>query len=239
MKGFGITPHTSKNIERILFGDVLLDFLTEYQVELKNIRKVDVHFELEEKETGDLLIECCPIERFVPVYKSIIINMRFGAIIVVFLRKFAFKIEGSNESLRLILIGRVFRPTFTISKKIINFGQLSYGVNYSGIFEVENKSKITFDCIFHFQIDGSFDKRKFKLTSLSSTIPLLGKQKFTVNFIPAELKQYNLSSIMEVLHFPEGLITIPITAKTICPVLQISSPEINLGDIFIGLKNLF
>ena len=236
LQGSGLPPDARFDIDAINIGHVALESIMEYRVCLSNVGKVAVDFTIEKKKESDLIFEFSPESGHIPIDHKLVIDVKFIANAVgPFNEVFTFLIKGATKfHPTLTLYGRVIGPTFSISRKSINFGTLSYGFLYPQEFEIENRSPIPFDFNLRLNQDGSFARREFIITPTNGTIGKYMKQVVRLEFIPISIKRYDLELHLDIAKFGPSLAVIPLSAVCICPVLKINTPEIDMGNLFIG-----
>lgn len=236
--GTGLAPEAVFSISSVNIGHVALDTIMEYQIFFENIGQVGVDFKLVPKDTGNVIFEFFPSSGHAEIGEKLPINVKFIANEVgAFSETFTFNIRGkSNNHPKVSFFGSVIGPSYYVSKKIIDFGEVSFGFIYGETFEIVNKSNIPFDYELSLSYDGSYSRREFSVSPQTGTIDKFGKQLVKIEFIPVSSNIYKLSLYLNIARCGEHLVTIPISATCICPPVIVVEPVLNLGNLFIGYK---
>ena len=238
LRGTGLPPDASFNVDSINIGHVTLDSILNYKVVLRNSGQVGVDFELEEKDRSPQIFSFSPTKGHINIGEEIEVAISFIANSVgSFSEEFKFLIKGATQNHPILtLYGRVIGPTFVVNTKNIVFGTVSYGFLYSQSFEIENKSEIPFEYNIELAHDGSFARREFSVTPFAGLIGKFAKQVIRVDFIPTTVQEYKVFMYLNVAKFGQKLYKIPISATCICPDISLVSNVVDLGSIFIGYK---
>ena len=236
LKGSGLPPEALFSVQCINVGHIALESIFEYEVELRNTGETLVDFELVKKETPGLIFEFQPESGILAVGQAIKMHIKFVANSVGnFNESFTFQVKGSNEkNTTITLYGKVIGPSFSINVKELDYGTVSYGFMYSKTIEIENKSEIPFDYTLRLSLDGSYSRREFSIKPNHGTLEKFEKKQVDIEFIPLSLQDYRLFLYFDISKYAERLIEIPISAKCICPTIQLEKNNIDLGNVFIG-----
>lgn len=236
LQGLGLAPDAQFSVPSINIGHVFLESILEYEVVLENVGKANVEYYLEKKSTPGLIFEFTPSEGMLPVNQKTTVHIKFIANHVgSFNETFTYQIKGAvNGSPTISFYGKVIGPTFSINTKSLDYGIVSYGFMYSKTIEIENKSEIPFDYALRLSQDSSFSRREFAIKPSTGTIDKFGKQQVVIEFIPVSIQNYQLELYFDISKYGEVLAAIPITAKCICPEIELESTNLDLGSIFIG-----
>jgi len=238
LHGMGLAPEAHFTITSINVGHISLETILEYQVVLENVGQVGVDFSLQPKKLEGLIVEFTPEKGHIPIGNSQKINIKFIANIVgSFSEIFQFNVRGCTHGHPTItLYGRVIGPTFAISAKSLVFGDVSYGFLYEKVFEIENKSDIPFDYAISLSHDTSYSRREFSVVPSSGTVNKFVKQQIKIEFIPVSVQEYHLELYIDIPKFGSHIVTIPISAQCILPIVSVMNTKIDLGSLYIGYE---
>lgn len=238
LKGGGLAPEAKFSAQSISVGHVAVESVFEYQVMFINTGKAVVEFEMEPRTVPGLIFEFSPTTGTIPVGGSIPMNIRFVANSVCsFTETFVFQVKGSTICRpSLLFYGKIIGPSYALSVKSIDFGVCSFGFMYKKTVEIENRSEIPFDYTFRLEYDGSFARREFAFRPCKGTLQKFEKHEVTVEFIPVSVQDYDVKMCLDIAKYGESLTVIPITAKCVCPEVNIKSTDLNLGDVYIGYE---
>lgn len=240
LRGVGIPPKASLSAEMINCGHVALDMSYEYQIYLKNSGEIPLSFQIKNDRERDLNYSFTPQSGIVNPDENLPITIRVEATKVgQFYEKFEVNIdECPINALQFIISGRVIGPSFEINPKRINFGTVSYGFVYTQMFDIKNTSDIPLDFSIAVPQDPTFDKRVFSVFPDFGTVQPQNKMTVKLEFLPNILKDYNAEMVISNPKYEHPLVTIPITGTCICPNIIVSTPDVNIGDFYIGHRGI-
>ena len=241
-QGEGLAPLASFNVQQINLGHISLEGIYEYKIILRNTGLIPFDFQLIEKTLSFPIINFSPTKGKLNAGESIPIHFILQANHVgQFNETFLYKISDLNDQLcpTITVFGRVIGPTFNLSKHSLDFGTVSYGFLYSDEIEIENTSEIPFDYCFRLSNDTTFSLRELKIIPETGTVSKHSKKTVKFEFIPTSIQNYAVNLNLCSDKFSEQLMTIPMTAKCICPDVSIVNPKANLGQLFLNYKYHF
>jgi len=237
-QGAGLPAQASFNIDTIHAGHIELHSIMEYQVQLVNTGLVDVDFSFLPYVNEFIDINFFPSAGNIDAGANSPIIIKFKAIKVgQFHELFKCTINGNSQDMPSLSIqGKVVGPSYKVSKKSLNFGDVGYGFKEMQMFEIINTSTIPLDFFARMVIDGSFEKREFLISPNNGTIPKHSKQMIRVEFIPIDVRQYSANISINALYCENVETTVSINATCICPPVFISNNILDFGQVFIGQK---
>ena len=162
--GKGLPPLAHFVTDCIQIGHVGLDSVLDYEVEFANYGSVGVDFELQQKPQNGFIFEFEPSKGHLNVDERLKIHVRFIASSVgPFNEIFTFHIAGALTTHPTITFsGKVIGPSFQITPRVLNFGNVGFGFLYSKKITIENKSEIPFDFQFHLKAGQSQERREYQ-----------------------------------------------------------------------------
>ncbi|EAX95386.1 hypothetical protein TVAG_449190 [Trichomonas vaginalis G3] len=228
-------PDAQFDVSSINTGHIALDNSYDYQVILKNTGETDVEFSLIEEETS-LKFEFTPKAGRISVGMAMPIQIRLYALKVgQFNETFRFKISGAGYNTPSLAInGRVMGPSFQCDTKLINFKTVSYGFTYKQTIRVTNVSDIPLDYNVQILQSANTNIREFNVYPEIATIRSKSHQDITVEFIPVNIQDYNTTLVMTNPKYSTPLLSIPIQATCLYPRLLLETPDLDIGNVFIG-----
>ena len=237
LTGIGLPPFAYFIPEIIAVGNLDLDSVNEYEIVLKNEGNVPVDFELENKKTVCQYM-FTPRAGTIPINQSMFINVKFiGTTVGAFSDTFVFHVKGATYvHPKINFNGKVVSPPYNIFPRRIDFGPVGYGFLYTSKITIENKSQITFDYKLRVGNAGSFERREFQIIPASGTISKDCKQEVEIEFIPFTIQKYNVPIILDIVHYQDNLVQIPITASCTPPKVTVLPETLDFEEIFIGYQ---
>ncbi|KAI5499651.1 axonemal central apparatus assembly, partial [Trichomonas vaginalis G3] len=234
--GQGLPPVATFLTDCIQVGHVGLDSVLDYRVELANAGQVDIDFELEPKDTNDLVFQFNPSKGHLRQGEKLPVEVRFIASNVgAFNETFVYKVKGATKSHPTITFtGKVIGPSFQITPRVVNFGNVGLGFLCSQKVTLENKSEIPFDYTFDIKTDGSHELREFLIKPSRGHIDKFSSIDITIELIPNSVRNYNLSLQFGIDRFQKTILSIPVIANCVCPELTLSTTNLDFGNVFIG-----
>lgn len=236
--GQGLPPVATFLTDCIQVGHVGLDSVLDYRVELANAGQVDIDFELEPKETNDLIFQFNPSKGHLKQGGIMPIEIRFIATSVgAFNETFIYKVKGATKSHpQITFTGKVVGPSFQITPRVVNFGNVGLGFLVSQKVTLENKSEIPFDYTFEVKTDGNHELREFLIKPSRGHIDKFSSIDINIELIPNKVRNYNLALQFGIDRFQKTILSIPIVANCVCPDLTLSTTNLDFGNVYIGYE---
>lgn len=237
MTGNGLPPDVSFDVSQINVGHVFLRRNYEYRINIRNHGLVRARFSINRLES-QIGVDFSPREGVLEVGESKPVMVLFSASKVgQFRENFDFETEFQGIKglpATLTICGKVLGPSFTVSRRILDFGVVGFGFLYSQEFEVSNVSEIPFDFYFRFVASQKFETRELSVVPDEGTLEANSTMTVRVDFIPITVQDYNVQMLMESTSIDGPLATINVRASCICPVIRMVTDVIDLGRIYIG-----
>lgn len=235
ISGKCLAPDAAFDVSSINTGHIALDNSYDYQVTLKNMGNTDVEFSLIEEETS-LKFDFYHKAGKISVGMAMPIQFRLYALKVgQFNETFRFRIAGAEFNTPSFAVnGRIVGPSFQCDTKLINFKSVSYGFTYKQTVRVTNVSDIPLDYRVQVLQNSNIQIREFTVYPEVATIRSKSHQDITVEFIPVSIQDYATSLVMTNPKYSAPLLTIPIQATCMYPKLSLETPDLDIGNVFIG-----
>ena len=200
LQGSGIGPRIVLSYNVIDIGEVFINSISEYDIELENQGEIQAFFEL--VPTGTLFgskFKFEPQQGSLGIGQKESIKVSFSSdVLGEFNEEFGFALAGTPKPLALTVRGKVIGPTFHLDETMLDFKRVSVAFLNSRTFNLFNTADIPFR--FHMRVpgDGTLVKREFEVIPATGTILPHGKQKIQVDLIPLTPRNYNLQLVMDI-----------------------------------------
>ncbi|XP_035827636.1 hydrocephalus-inducing protein [Aplysia californica] len=168
---------------------------------------------------------------------------------------FCFQVDGQPQQCKIQFTGRVVGPTFNFDVAKLKFGTVPFGFLSSQVCHLVNTSLVPM--VFHLRVPGDgmnksvccthdiektpmeqgpvpmHDPREFEIIPSEGVIPPQSEIKVTVNLVPNTVKKYEAALVVDVERVGEEIMTLPISAKSMVPVISNLTPVLNYGRCFL------
>lgn len=176
-----------------------------------------------------------------------------------FSEEFNFQVDGSPEKQKVTFKGSVIGPTFQFDVPKLKFGMVSYGFKHTQTCTLMNTSLVPMS--FHLRVpaDGHLpaicattdleldapitlptprhgitaSAREFDILPSTGTIPPQSEMKVTVTLTSNQTRKYEQVLVVDVDHVGEEILSLPITAKCIVPLVTVLTPMLDYGRCFM------
>ncbi|KAJ1558923.1 hypothetical protein HK096_003058, partial [Nowakowskiella sp. JEL0078] len=149
-----------------------------------------------------------------------------------FLEEFNWNLEGAQEPLLMICKGKVVGPTFNLSTSQINFGLQSYQFTSLQTVSISNTSSIPMWIKLRIPQDSEIEE--FSVIPECGYIPPNHCQWLSISFNPTKIKKYETYLAVDIDGVGDDIVNLPITAQSIIPEIQLSTPHLDYGDCFLA-----
>ena len=236
LQGLGIGARIQLSYTVIDVGEVFINSVSEYDVELDNQGEIAAQYELIPSDTlfgSKFKFE--PSAGMLEVGQKQTIKVSFSSdVLGDFNEDFGWQLQGTPQPLTLTMRGKVIGPTFHLDEEMLDFQRVSVAFVNSRAFNLFNTSDIPFR--FHMRVpgDGAGVKKEFAVTPSTGTILPHGKQRVQIDLIAYATRQYNdLSVVMDIESVGEQMAVVRIKGEAIVPEVTVSSHELDFGECFL------
>ena len=235
MAGQGIGPHAMLSFDVLDVGDVFINDEQHYKVSI--INKGDIHarwhFESSLTKFGNKF-SFSPTEGHLAPGDSQVLDITFESdILGEFSENFRFALQGNEDMLVCQIKGHVVGPTFHFDCSNIDFGIVSYDYLHESKMRLVNSSKIAMVFNLHVPQDGTYLKKEFNVEPCEGTLQPGQHMDILLEFIPASVKVYDYSLVVDVLGVGDVLLSIPISAECVVAPVVLEEREVDFGQCFI------
>ena len=125
-------------------------------------------------------------------------------------------------------------PTFRFDFDKLNFGIVSFGFLTSKTLTLTNTAEVPFSYSLRIPGDGRFLQKEFDIIPSSGTLLPGCSQRIQVDFIPINVKVYDLCLMVDLDNVGENLDSVPIQARSGVPTVHFEPAEtLDFGEIFV------
>ena len=250
MRGLGQGPSVIFSYDVLDLGDVYINTLHQYEVQVHNRGEIDAPFRLQQSSTMSGFaqhFEFEPTEGTLAVGESAAVRVKLlSNTMGSFDEVFPWTIQGSAEELTLQFRGRVTGPEFEMSPEQLEFGIVSYSFRYTKEFVLSNVCEIPFDYTLRIPLDGKApddsqpqpddgqQPMEFQILPSSGRIMPGEDVKVTVEMCSETVMQYTgYEVVMDVKDVGDAIASVPIIAECCVPKLSVWSPVIDFGECYL------
>ncbi|EKX37002.1 hypothetical protein GUITHDRAFT_78541 [Guillardia theta CCMP2712] len=234
-QGRGIGPKVSLSYNVMDIGEVFINSVSEYDLQLVNQGEIEAYFELLPCDSvfgSKFTFE--PSKGVLGVGQKAEIRVLFSSdILGEFSEDFSWSLYGTPLPLHLSMRGKVIGPTFHVDEELLNFSRCSVAFVTSRSFHLFNTSDIPFNFLVRVPGDGTLLKREFEMIPETGTILPHGKQKIQVDLMPLGARDYNLDLVVDIEGVGEELAAIKLKGLSIVPDVTVSNAELDFGECFL------
>ena len=235
LQGSGIGPRIVLSYNVMDIGEVFINSVSEYDVELQNQGEIEAFFQLVPPTSlFGSKFQFEPSKGSLGVGQKESIKVSFSSdVLGEFNEDFGFALAGTPKPLTLSVRGKVIGPTFHLDETMLDYKRVSVAFLNSRHLHLFNTADIPFR--FHLRVpgDGTLVKREFEVIPATGTILPHGKQKIQLDFIPLTPRNYNLQLVMDIESVGEQMASVEIRGTSIVPDVTISAHELDYGDCFL------
>jgi hydrocephalus-inducing protein len=182
LQGTGIGAKIVLSYNVIDIGEVFINSVSEYEVELENQGEIDAYYEMLHNDTlFGSKFSFQPSKGSLGVSQKEHVKVSFSSdVLGEFNEEFEWNLQGTLRPLRLSLRGKVIGPTFHLDEQTLDFKRVSVAFLNTRCFHLFNTADIPFR--FHMRVpgDGILLKKEFEVVPSTGTILPHGKQKIQV-----------------------------------------------------------
>ncbi|XP_076808093.1 hydrocephalus-inducing protein homolog isoform X2 [Clavelina lepadiformis] len=262
IRGDGLGPKLVFSFDSLDIGNVFASSTHNYEVILVNKGDIDAIFNLvpvTDTKSRFHEFQFDPVEGIVlpDGHQAIEITFR-SECLGSFSQDFYFSVDGTPEPLKLTVKANVIGPTFHFDVPRLRFGTVSYGFNHTKICTLINTSLVPMTFILRIPDDGKGEPsissmsdlsdgllstiglkaikspQEFDITPAQGIIRPQSEAKIHVTLCSNTLKRYDCSLVVDVKGVGKNILTLPITAKTVVPSIQVMMPQLHFGRCFIN-----
>lgn len=236
LKGTGIGPKAAFSYDELDVGDIFVESVHQYEVNLINQGDIDVEFRLVPNPSpfGSIFT-------FTPSDGCLEVGGECTIVVEVcpdllgeFQEVFYWELVGSTSKIGLSFRGHSVSPTFHFDLDRISFGVVSYGFLNSKTLTLTNTSEVPMRFALRIPGDGRFTQREFDVIPPKGTLLPNCAQKVQIDFVSMNVKSYDLCLVVDLDGVGQELASIPIQARCAVPQVALEPAEhVDYGDIFI------
>ncbi len=234
VRGRGLGPEAKFLFNQLDIGEVYINAVHNYSVELENVGKVPVEYSFE-FEPGSRLT-CSPDKgRLALMRDAEQITFTFTST-----RKGPFEetvkcwLKGNQTPLDFTFRGTVIGPTFYFEEKELHWGNVSYGFLNKREVTIVNTSEIPIRCRLRVPEDEKFVHSEFKMVPPESQILPSASGKVRIEFVPQSKKKYTGYRLaIDIDGVGSNLKSIPMTAACLVPTFRPELDVLDYGDVFL------
>ncbi|XP_053402100.1 hydrocephalus-inducing protein homolog isoform X11 [Mercenaria mercenaria] len=261
IKGDGIGPKVQFSIETLDMGNIFIGSKHYYEIVMANKGDIDaIYSVIPNQSVFGPCFQFNPAEGIVMPGGHQAIQVSFKSpYLGDFEEEFSFQVDGQPDLLKVLFTGSVIGPTFQFDVPRLKFGSVSFGFLNTKSCTLTNTSLVPMK--FHLRVpgDGVTDSvcgtsdldsarsemaspslalgagppREFEIIPSSGSIPPQSEIKVTVNFISNTIKKYEMNLVVDVDSVGEEIVSLPITAKCVVPLITVLSPILDYGRCFL------
>ncbi|XP_052230840.1 hydrocephalus-inducing protein-like isoform X4 [Dreissena polymorpha] len=262
IKGDGIGPRVQFSLESLDMGNIFIGSKHYYEIVMANKGDIDAIYSVIPNQTVfGPCFQFNPAEGIVMPGGHQAIQVSFQSpYLGDFEEEFCFQVDGQPELLKVTFLGSVIGPTFQFNVPRLKFGTVSFGFLNTKTCTLSNTSLVPMKFNLRVPGDGvtasvcgtsdldsvrsevgtspslalgAEQPREFEIIPASGTIPPQSEIKVTVKFISNTIKKYEMNLVVDVDKVGEEIVSLPITAKCMVPLITVLSPILDYGRCFL------
>ncbi|CAE8612898.1 unnamed protein product [Polarella glacialis] len=240
LKGQGIGPKAAFSYDELDVGDIFVESVHNYEVDLINQGDIAVNFRLAPNLSPfGSKFTFTPSSGLLEVGGQCTIQVELcpdllGEFQETFYWELVGRIPPSTSSIPLNFKGHSVSPTFHFDLDRISFGVISYGFLNSKTLTLTNTSEVPMRFALRIPGDGRFAQREFDVIPPRGMLLPNCSQKVQVDFISVNVKSYDLCLVVDLDGVGQELASIPIQARCAVPGISFEPSEVlAYGNIFI------
>lgn len=236
LKGQGIGPKAAFSYDELDVGDVFVESVHQYQVDLINQGDIAVNFQLTSNSSPfGSRFNFTPSHSRLEVGSSVSITVEFCPdLLGEFHETFYWDLVGSASSIPLTFRGHSVAPTFHFDVDRISFGVVSYGFLNSKALTLSNTSEVPMRFALRIPGDGRFLQKEFDVIPPRGMLLPSCSQKVQIDFISVNVKTYDLCLVVDLEGVGQELASIPIQARCAVPTVSFEPHDmLEYGDVFL------
>lgn len=217
LKGTGIGPKAAFSYDELDVGDIFVESVHQYEVNLINQGDIDVEFRLVPNPSpfGSIFT-------FTPSDGCLEVGGECTIVVEVcpdllgeFQEVFYWELVGSTSKIGLSFRGHSVSPTF----------HFSYGFLNSKTLTLTNTSEVPMRFALRIPGDGRFTQREFDVIPPKGTLLPNCAQKVQIDFVSMNVKSYDLCLVVDLDGVGQELASIPIQARCAVPQVALEPAE--------------
>ncbi|GET90783.1 hypothetical protein, conserved [Leishmania tarentolae] len=256
LRGHGLGPRCSLDYSLLEIGNIYLNALHEYEVNMENISPIECQYVImpplpvpstraAPETPGDpgasmSLTDFSGKFRFTPSHGTLgpgeIVKLRIelqSDRIGCFSEVFRVHMQGAVEEVPLLLKGRVLGPHFQCSVEEFIFGNVSYNMTHEHTMEISNTSPIPMHYTLRLPDDCTYVD-DLSVSPNTGVIAPMATQTVTVTLRSCTVGDYDTALLVDVADVDDVLEAIPIRATCMVPQLFMNATELAFGGVFVG-----
>ncbi|CAD7931174.1 unnamed protein product [Amoebophrya sp. A25] len=242
LTGHGIGPKAAFSFDEMDVGDIFVESMHRYEVDIVNQGDIAVNYELMPNTSPfGSKFSFTPASGRLEVDGQETLQIDFCPnILGEFHETFMWELSSNNKSACAIPIsfkGNSVCPTFHFDVDKINFGTVSFGFLNCKTITLSNDSEVTMRYVLRIPGDGRFLQKEFDVIPSKGVLLPNCSQKIQIDFISAQAnpnKSYDLALVVDLDGVGQELGSVPITAKCAVPTVVFEPYEaISFGEVFI------
>ncbi|CAD7939993.1 unnamed protein product [Amoebophrya sp. A120] len=242
LTGHGIGPKAAFSYDEMDVGDIFVESMHRYEVDIVNQGDIAVNYELIPNTSPfGSKFSFTPASGRLEVDGQETLQIDFCPnILGEFHETFNWELSSNNKAACVIPIsfkGNSVCPTFHFDMDRINFGTVSFGFLNCKTITLSNDSEVTMRYALRIPGDGRFLQKEFDVIPSKGVLLPNCSQKIQIDFISAQAnpqKAYDLALVVDLDGVGQELGSVPITAKCAVPTVVFEPYEaISFGEVFI------
>jgi hydrocephalus-inducing protein len=224
LKGQGIGPKAAFSYDELDVGDIFVESMHRYEVDLLNQGDIAVNFKLVPNTSPfGSKFQFIPSDGRLEVGGQCTIAVEFCPdLLGEFHETFYWDLVGSASSIPVTFKGHSVSPTFHFDVDRISFGVVSYGFLNSKTLTLTNTSEVPMRFALRIPGDGRFLQKEFDVIPPRGTLLPNCSQKVQIDFISVNVKTYDLCLVVDLDGVGQELASIPIQARCAVPTVSFS-----------------
>lgn len=240
VRGEGCGPKVQLSFEQMSMGQIFVNSQHSYELVLANKGDIDAVFNIVPKSSSSQFASCFQFSPFDGIvnpggHQAILVSFA-SKLLGSFQQEFLVQVDGSNQKLVFAFQGTVVGPTFHFDVPLLDFGTLAYGFRATKRCVLENTSLIAM--LYSLNVPGDLGTgkpwlateeaddndsprtrfaeargREFELTPWQGRLPAMSKQEVLVNFVPNQVRKYDMEMIVNIEGVGDNVLSLPIVAR--------------------------
>ncbi|XP_014668502.1 PREDICTED: LOW QUALITY PROTEIN: hydrocephalus-inducing protein homolog [Priapulus caudatus] len=233
MTGEGVGPKVQLSYDVVDVGKVFIGSRHSYEVVLANKGDIDATCSwLPSTSTFGKHFSFVPAEAVIQPknYQSVLVVFTCSTL-GEFAEEFLLAVNNCEEPLRISFKGTVIGPSFHFDKSVLDFGKVSYGFENTAIVKLFNTSLVAMK--FNLRISQDEDA-EFTVAPSTGSVAAQSSENIKVSLIVKNIRKYETSLVVDVDEIGSDMLALPISARSVVPVIEVVDSRVQCGRCFIG-----
>lgn len=235
--GRGVGPQCRLEFTRLNIGDIFMNELHEYEINIENIGCVEAVFTvLPPTSLMGRKFTFTPSSGVLAPSESTLLKVQLQSDLIGAINEiFPIHLHGATNDLTAQFKGRILGPTYHFDIHELDFGNVSYNFWHSRTFYISNTSRIPMKFSLHLPEESEFID-EFKIIPAEGTIPAKHAQIVQVDFLSNTVGEYDTAIVMDMEDVGDEIDCLPLKALCMVPPLYLVSDTISYGRCFVGYE---